>query len=74
MRLRISVRVKPSFFPPALVRVNNEGEYVLCRPARWDEVPAKSHPLLERLAKARLLVLRQDGDARVVEVAREALL
>jgi len=36
--------------------------------------PAKSHPLLERLAKARLLVLRQDGDARVVEVAREALL
>jgi len=56
------------------VRVNNEGEYVLCRPARWDEVPAKSHPLLERLAKARFLVLRQDGDARVVEVAREALL
>src|SRR5208337_1395517 len=35
---------------------------------------AKAQPLLERLAKARLLVLRQDGDARVVEVAHEALL
>ena len=60
-------------FVPAMVRVNDQGEYVR-RPARWDELPAKSHPLLERLAKARLLVVRQDGDARVVEVAHEALL
>ena len=58
---------------PAMVRVNDQGEYVR-RPARLDELPAKSQPLLERLAKARLLVLRQDGDARVVEVAHEALL
>ena len=60
-------------FVPAMVRVNYEGEYVR-RPARLDELPAKAQPLLERLAKARLLVLRQDGDARVVEVAHEALL
>ena len=60
-------------FVPMMVRVNDQGEYVR-RPARWDALPAKSHPLLERLAKARLLVVRQDGDARVVEVAHEALL
>ena len=60
-------------FVPAMVRVNDQGEYVR-RPARLDELPAKSQPLLERLAKARLLVVRQDGDARVVEVAHEALL
>jgi hypothetical protein len=60
-------------FVPAMVRVNDEGEYVR-RPAQLDELPVKSHPLLERLAKARLLVMRQEGDARVVEVAHEALL
>ncbi|MGO9419489.1 toll/interleukin-1 receptor domain-containing protein [Roseiarcus sp.] len=60
-------------FVPAMVRVNDQGEYVR-RPARLDELPAKAQPLLERLAKARLLVVRQEGDARVVEVAHEALL
>jgi hypothetical protein len=60
-------------FVPAMVRVNDQGEYVR-RPARWDELPAKSHPLLERLARARLLIVRQDGEARMVEVAHEALL
>jgi hypothetical protein len=60
-------------FVPAMVRVNDQGEYVR-RPARLDELPAKAQPLLERLAKARLLIVRQDGDARVVEVAHEALL
>ena len=60
-------------FVPAMVRVNDLGEYVR-RPARLDELPAKAQPLLERLAKARLLIVRQDGDARVVEVAHEALL
>ena len=56
-----------------MVRVNDQGEYVR-RPARLDELPAKAQPLLERLAKARLLIVRQDGDARVVEVVHEALL
>jgi conflict system STAND superfamily ATPase len=60
-------------FVPAMVRVNDQGEYAR-RPARLDELPAKSHPLLERLAKARLLIMRQDGDACMVEVAHEALL
>ena len=60
-------------FVPAMVRVNEEGEYVRC-PARWDELPSKSYPLLELLAKARLLIVSQDGDARMVEVAHEALL
>ena len=59
-------------FVPAMVRINDKGEYVR-RPARWDELPAKSHPLLERLAKARLLIVRQEGDSRMVEVAHEAL-
>jgi hypothetical protein len=60
-------------FVPAMVRINDEGEYVR-RLARWDELPPQSHPLLERLAGAHLLVVRQDADARVVEVAHEALL
>ena len=60
-------------FVPAMVRVNDQGDYVR-RPARLDDLPAKSHPLLERLAKARLLIVRQGGDARMVEVAHEALL
>jgi hypothetical protein len=53
--------------------VNEQGEYVR-RPARWDELPSKSHSLLERLAKARLLIVSQNGDDRMVEVAHEALL
>lgn len=60
-------------FVPAMVRVNDQGEYVR-RPARWDDLPAKSHRLLERLAKARLLIVGLEGDARMVEVAHEALL
>ena len=60
-------------FVPAMVRVNDQAEYVR-RPARWDDLPAKSHLLLERLAKARLLIVSQQGDTRMVEVAHEALL
>jgi len=60
-------------FVPAMVRVNDQGEYVR-RPARWDDLPSKAHALLEKLAKARLLIVSQDGDDRMVEVAHEALL
>ncbi|GGI21019.1 hypothetical protein GCM10010987_12280 [Bradyrhizobium guangdongense] len=60
-------------FVPAMVRVNDQGEYAR-RPARLDELPTKAQPLLERLANARLLIVRQDGEARAVEVAHEALL
>ena len=50
-------------FIPAMVRVNDSGEYVR-RPARWGELPAKARPLLERLADARLLVIRQENNER----------
>jgi WD40 repeat protein len=60
-------------FVPAMVRVNDQGEYVR-RPARWDDLPNKAQALLEKLAKARLLIVSQDGDDRMVEVAHEALL
>ena len=57
-------------FVPAMVRINDEGEYVR-RQARWDDLPAKSYPLLAKLANARLLITDKDGDARVVEAAHE---
>jgi WD40 repeat protein len=60
-------------FVPAMVRVNDQGEYVR-RPARWDDLPSKAYALLEKLAKARLLIVSQEGDDRMVEVAHEALL
>jgi hypothetical protein len=60
-------------FVPAMVRVNDQGEYAR-QPARWDDLPAKSHLLLEQLSKARLLIVRKEGDNRIVEVAHEAML
>jgi WD40 repeat protein len=60
-------------FVPAMVRVNSEGEYVR-RPARIDGLPLKARPLIERLAKARLLIIRKEQDLTMVEVAHEALL
>jgi TPR repeat protein len=60
-------------FVPALVRVNSEGEYIRRR-APLDALSARARPLIERLAKARLLVVSQDGKIAFVEVAHEALL
>ncbi|MGQ0676640.1 MAG: tetratricopeptide repeat protein, partial [Rhodospirillales bacterium] len=60
-------------FVPAMVRVNAAGEYVR-QPARLDTLPVRAHPLIERLAKARLLIVRREGADTVVEVAHEALL
>ena len=60
-------------FVPAMVRVNDQGEYVR-RPARWADLPGDSQALLESLAKARLLIVSQEGKDRMVEVAHEALL
>jgi WD40 repeat protein len=60
-------------FVPAMVRVNEEGDYVR-RPARWTDLPAGAHALLRKLADARLLVIGQDGGETSVEVAHEALL
>jgi hypothetical protein len=58
-------------FVPAMVRVNDRGEYVR-QSAKWDELPAKAYPLLQGLVDARLLVVH--GNPRMVEVAHEALL
>ncbi|MGB0080838.1 MAG: TIR domain-containing protein [Terracidiphilus sp.] len=60
-------------FVPAMVRVNPEGEYVR-RPAQLEALPAKARPLLESLARARLLTIEGVGDASTVEVTHEALL
>jgi hypothetical protein len=38
-------------FVPAMVRVNDAGEYVR-RPARWDDLPARAQRLLEQLTQA----------------------
>ncbi|MDX9886534.1 TIR domain-containing protein [Thauera sp.] len=56
-----------------LVRVEPEGGYTR-RAARWQDLPAAAHPLLEALVAARLLVSGQEeGGARMLEVAHEAL-
>ena len=55
-----------------MVRVTEEGRYAR-QPARWDDLPASVHPLLERFVQARLLVSGGDDKARTVEVAHEAL-
>jgi hypothetical protein len=55
-------------FVPALVRVDIDGEYTR-RPA-----PPFRRCLSRRVKSARLLVMRQEADAPIVEVAHEALL
>lgn len=60
-------------FIPAMVRVNADGEYVR-RPAEMASFPQRALPLIERLAKARLLTIRAEQNATLIEVAHEALL
>jgi hypothetical protein len=60
-------------FIPTMVGIDDSGEYVR-RPARWDHLPAGSHELVLRLANARLLIIRQEGEHRIVEIAHDALL
>jgi WD40 repeat protein len=60
-------------FVPALVRINDQGDYTR-RPARWDQLPPLAHPLLKGLVEARLLSVEQRDQERWVEVAHEALL
>jgi len=64
-----------------MVSINDEGQFVQ-RPVRWDALPLRIHPLLERLVQARLLVslgaeeapmLEEAPKARILEVAHEAL-
>jgi hypothetical protein len=60
-------------FIPAMVQVNADGEYVR-RPAPMESLPSRVVPLIERLAKARLLTILEVQGVRTVEVAHEALL
>ena len=55
-----------------LVRVNEHREYSR-RTALWGEMPGSSPATLERFVRARLLVVRGDGDKKTLEVAHEAL-
>jgi WD40 repeat protein len=56
----------------SMVRVDEDGRYIR-KPARWVDLPEDTHALLERYVQARLLVARGDGQARVLEVAHDAL-
>ena len=60
-------------FVPAMVRVNEEGDFIRRR-AAWLDLPARAQALLQRFVDARLLVSRDQEGERVVEVAHEALL
>ena len=67
-------------FIPWLAEVDEQSGERRRRVASWNELPAETHPMLERLTQMRLLVrdVRSDGDGNdkreVVEVAHEALL
>ena len=73
-------RLLRKVFVPWLALVDPQTEERKRRVARWDELPEETHPLLERLIAARLLVrdrrrLEHGGqEAVVVEVAHESLL
>jgi WD40 repeat protein len=60
-------------FVGAMVRIGDDGQYVR-RPALWDDIPKAAQSVLEKLAEARLVVIRSSSNATMVEVAHEALL
>jgi Novel STAND NTPase 1/TIR domain len=55
-----------------LVRITDDGKYAR-RIANWLDLPDSVRPLLERFVTGRLLVSRDEGKGKVVEVAHEAL-
>ncbi|MCV7009838.1 serine/threonine-protein kinase [Mycobacterium gordonae] len=61
-------------FIPWLATINPDNDQPMRRLARWDDLPADSHSLLERFIARRLLMKDlRDGEV-VVEVALESLL
>ena len=56
-----------------LVRLNEEG-LATKQPARWEELPERSRPLLQRFVEARLLMKGSGDGGDQVEIAHEALL
>ncbi|MDP7722166.1 serine/threonine-protein kinase [Mycobacterium sp. TY814] len=61
-------------FIPWLATINPDNDQPMRRLARWDDLPADSHPLLERLIARRLLMKDLRDGVVVVEVALESLL
>ena len=59
-------------FLPALVTVNDEGEFVR-QPAVEADLPQSARTSLDKLVEARLLTRRAEDGAAVLEVAHEAL-
>lgn len=63
-----------SAFVPAMVRINEQGQYTRRRAFR-SALPAPAQPLLQRFVDARLLVSDRDKEGQeTLEVAHEALL
>jgi formylglycine-generating enzyme required for sulfatase activity len=60
-------------FVHRLVRLNEEG-LATKQPARWEELPERSRPLLQRFVEARLLMKGSGDGGDQVEIAHEALL
>ena len=66
---RKELKLLRSSFIPHLVNINLDSDEAVRRVARWDDLPADAHELLEKFIARRLLV--RSGD--LVEVALESL-
>ena len=61
-------------FIPWLATINPDNDQPMRRLARWDDLPAASHPLIQAMVEKRLLVKDTRDGQIVVEVALESLL
>ena len=61
-------------FIPWLATINPASDQPMRRLARWDDLPAASHPLIDGFVEKRLLVKDTRDGQTVVEVALESLL
>ena len=61
-------------FMPWLATINPDNDQPMRRVARWVDLPADSHPLIDALVARRLLVKDERDGEVVVEVALESLL
>ncbi|MFI6774239.1 TIR domain-containing protein [Nocardia sp. NPDC050412] len=63
-----------SAFVPALATINPDNDQPMRRIARWDELPAESHALIDAFVNKRLLIKDHRDGRTIVEVALESLL
>ncbi|MEV6276139.1 hypothetical protein [Nocardia sp. NPDC051832] len=71
---RAQLKTLRTAFIPWLATINPENDQALRRIARWDDLPAESHALIDRFVDARLMVKDHRNGETVVEVAVESLL